>query len=63
MGLVGCDPGHESHPMPIISGRSAEQLVPSLAALEFDMSADLYAQLSALSPTPPPATDRIEEQV
>ena len=53
---------HKSHPMPIISGRSAEQLAPSLTALEFDMSADLYARLSALSPTPPPATDRIEEQ-
>ena len=53
---------HESHPMPIISGRSAKQLAPSLAALEYDMSAELYARLSALSPTPPPATDRIEEQ-
>lgn len=54
---------HQSHPMPIVSGRSANQLTPSLAALEFDMTAGLYMQLSALSPTPPPATDRIEEQV
>jgi len=29
--------------------------------MEFDMSDALYAQLSALTPTPPPATDRLEE--
>ena len=46
---------------PIISARSAEQLVPSLDALSFEMDDALYARLSALSPTPPPATDRIEE--
>lgn len=48
--------------MPIISGRTAEQLEPSLAALEFDMSDALYDRISALSPRPAPATDRIEEQ-
>lgn len=53
---------HETRPMPIISARSAAQLVPSLAAMDFDMTPALYARLSALSPTPPPATDRIEEQ-
>ncbi|MDE4139768.1 MULTISPECIES: aldo/keto reductase [Rhodobacterales] len=53
---------HSSCPMPIISGRTAEQLAPSLAALDFDMSADLYARISALSPRPAPATDRLEEQ-
>ena len=53
---------HHSHPMPIISGRSAAQLAPSLAALDFAMDADLYNRVTALSPTPPPATDRIEEQ-
>lgn len=47
---------------PIISARSAEQLRPSLAAMTFEMSPELYARLTALSPTPPPATDRIEEQ-
>ena len=47
---------------PIVSARSAEQLRPSLAAMEFQMSPELYARLTALSPTPPPATDRIEEQ-
>ncbi|MCE8555904.1 aldo/keto reductase [Ruegeria pomeroyi] len=47
---------------PIVSARSAEQLRPSLAAMEFQMSPELYARLTALSPAPPPATDRIEEQ-
>lgn len=53
---------HPTGPSPIISARSAEQLAPSLAAMTFDMPADLYAKITALSPTPPPATDRIEEQ-
>lgn len=48
--------------MPIISGRSAGQLTPSLAALDFDMTPELYERVSALSPRPAPATDRIEEQ-
>ena len=46
---------------PIISGRSVEQLQPSLAAMSFEMDDALYARLSELSPTPPPATDRLEE--
>lgn len=54
-----------SHPMgptPIVSARSSDQLAPSLDAMRFEMSPKLYARLSALSPTPPPATDRSEEQ-
>jgi aryl-alcohol dehydrogenase-like predicted oxidoreductase len=46
---------------PIISARSAAQLQPSLAAIGFEMSEEVYARLSALSPAPPPATDRLEE--
>ena len=53
---------HPMGPTPITSARSAEQLKPSLAAMTYDMTPELYARLSALSPTPPPATDRIEEQ-
>ncbi|MGJ5621174.1 aldo/keto reductase [Sulfitobacter sp. MF3-043] len=53
---------HPTGPTPIISARSAEQLRPSLAALTYDMTPDVYAQIAALSPTPPPATDRLEEQ-
>jgi len=56
----------QSHPAitaPIIGGRNLEQLAPSLAAAEFDMSDAQRAELSMLSPTPPPATDRLETQV
>jgi len=52
---------HASNPMPILSARSAAQLKPSLAALDFAMDDALYDRLTALTPTPPPATDRIEE--
>ena len=53
---------HPDGPMPILSARSAGQLAPSLAAIDFEMTPELYARLSALSPTPPPATDRTEER-
>ncbi len=46
---------------PIISARSAEQLQPSLDAQSFTMDDALFARLSALAPTPAPATDRLEE--
>ena len=46
---------------PIISARSTEQLAPSLAAMSLDLDPELDARLSALTPTPPPATDRLEE--
>ena len=52
---------HPAVTSPIISARSAEQLQPSLDALSFDMSADLYDEISALTPRPSPATDRLEE--
>lgn len=48
-------------PHPILSARNVDQLAPSLAALDFEMTADLYIELSKLMPAPPPATDRIEE--
>lgn len=46
---------------PIISGRSVEQLQPSLDAIGFDMNDALYARITALSQAPAPATDRLEE--
>ncbi|MTI02140.1 aldo/keto reductase [Roseibium sp. RKSG952] len=49
-------------PMPIISARNTEQLAPSLAALNWKMPEELYDRITALSLTPPPATDRLEEQ-
>jgi aryl-alcohol dehydrogenase-like predicted oxidoreductase len=54
-----------SHPAvtaPIIGARNLEQLEGSLKALEIVMTTELRAEISALSPTPPPATDRLEEQ-
>ena len=47
---------------PIISARNIEQLTPSLAATEIHLEGSVYARLNALVPTPPPATDRLEEQ-
>lgn len=48
--------------IPLISARDTAQLAPSLAALSLPMSADLRVRLSALYPSPPPATDRLEEE-
>lgn len=47
---------------PIISARTKDQLTPSLAAMHVELTPDQRAALTALSPTPAPATDRIEEQ-
>jgi aryl-alcohol dehydrogenase-like predicted oxidoreductase len=47
---------------PIIGARSVEQLEPSLAAADYEMSADQFEAISGLSDTPPPATDRSETQ-
>lgn len=53
-----------SHPAitaPIIGARNPQQLEASLKSLEIDMTPELRAEISALSPEPPPATDRNEE--
>ncbi len=52
---------HPGVTAPIISARSAEQLKPSLAALNFIMSDKLYDEITNLSLAPAPATDRLEE--
>ena len=46
---------------PLIGARNVEQLEPALAAADLVLSAEERAEISALSPTPPPATDRNEE--
>ncbi len=46
---------------PIIGARNLEQLEGSLAALNVDMTPEWYDEISALSYTPPPANDRLEE--
>jgi len=53
-----------AHPQvtcPIIGARNLEQLRPSLAALDIDMTAPLRSELNALSRTPALATDRLGE--
>jgi len=45
----------------LISARNASQLQPSLDALNLELPDDLYAEITALSLTPAPATDRSEE--
>jgi aryl-alcohol dehydrogenase-like predicted oxidoreductase len=53
-----------SHPAitaPIIGARSVEQLRASLDSVKVAMTPELRAEISALSRTPPPATDRLEE--
>lgn len=47
---------------PIIGARSVEQLQASLDAANFEMPPGLHAEIAALSRTPPPATDRLEER-
>jgi aryl-alcohol dehydrogenase-like predicted oxidoreductase len=53
-----------SHPAitaPIIGARNVDQLRASLDSLQIAMTPELRAEIGALSRTPPPATDRLEE--
>jgi aryl-alcohol dehydrogenase-like predicted oxidoreductase len=54
-----------SHPAvtaPIIGARNVEQLEGTLGAAQIKMTPALRAEIAALAPTPPPATDRNEER-
>ncbi|TXL70539.1 aldo/keto reductase [Vineibacter terrae] len=53
---------HPAVTAPIIGARNVEQLRDSLAAAAVDMTPQLRAEIAAFSRTPPPATDRLEEQ-
>jgi aryl-alcohol dehydrogenase-like predicted oxidoreductase len=53
---------HPAVTAPIIGARSVEQLRASLESVKVDMTPALRAEIAALSRTPPPATDRLEEQ-
>jgi aryl-alcohol dehydrogenase-like predicted oxidoreductase len=46
----------------LVGGRSTEQLAPAFAAMNLTLDAATRDRLSALSPEPPPATDRNEEK-
>lgn len=52
---------HSAITAPIIGGRSVEQLMPSLNAVDIDMTDELRSKISALSFAPETATDRSEE--
>jgi aryl-alcohol dehydrogenase-like predicted oxidoreductase len=45
----------------LVGGRNVEQLAPTLAAGALELDPATRARISALSPEPPPATDRNEE--
>jgi len=53
---------NEAITAPIIGARSVRQLEDSLRSVEIDMTDQLYDAIAAMSPTPPSATDRSEEQ-
>ncbi len=53
---------HPDVTCPIVGARNLEQLGPSLDALQVEMTPALRDEISALSRTPSPATDRLEEQ-
>jgi aryl-alcohol dehydrogenase-like predicted oxidoreductase len=56
---VGAHPAVTS---PIIGARNLSQLETALSAAAIAMTPELRAEISALSPEPPPATDRSEER-
>ena len=53
---------HKAVTAPIIGARNLDQLKDSLASIKVDMTPQLRAEIAELSRTPPPATDRLEEQ-
>jgi aryl-alcohol dehydrogenase-like predicted oxidoreductase len=53
---------HPAITAPIIGARNLDQLKDSLASVKIDMTPALRKEIADLSRTPPPATDRLEEQ-
>jgi aryl-alcohol dehydrogenase-like predicted oxidoreductase len=53
---------HPAVTAPIIGARNVGQLQASLDAVKIDMTPALWNAIASLSRTPPPATDRLEEQ-
>ncbi|MEZ4383610.1 MAG: aldo/keto reductase [Nannocystaceae bacterium] len=52
---------HPAVSAPLLGVRTRQHLDIALASQTVPMTAELYARVAALSPTPPPATDRNEE--
>ena len=55
--------GHPGITAPIIGARNVQQFEGSLSAADIAMTPELRAEISALSPEPPPATDRSDERI
>ena len=53
---------HPAVTAPIIGARNLDQLKDSLASVDLAMTPELRREIAELSRTPPPATDRLEEQ-
>lgn len=53
---------HRAVTAPILGARNVEQLKPALGSVDFEMDQELRQRVSDISRTPPPATDRKEEQ-
>jgi aryl-alcohol dehydrogenase-like predicted oxidoreductase len=47
----------------LVGARNLEQLETALQSTAVEMTDELYERVSAISPTPPPATDRNEERL
>jgi len=54
---------HPAITAPIMGARNVKQLQDSLQAADIEMSPELYNEIRRLTPPPPPATDRSEDQV
>ena len=53
---------HPAITAPIIGARNTDQLEGSLTSMQINMTNDLYASISELSPRPPLPTDREDER-
>ncbi len=53
---------HPAVAAPIVGARNLDQLKDCLASATFSLGPELYNQIAALTPAPPPATDRNEEK-
>jgi aryl-alcohol dehydrogenase-like predicted oxidoreductase len=53
---------HPAITAPIIGARNLDQLKDSLASVDVAMTPEMRREIADLSRTPPPATDRLEEQ-
>jgi aryl-alcohol dehydrogenase-like predicted oxidoreductase len=53
---------HPAITAPILGARNASQVKDSLGSADIKLSSDLYDAICRLTPAPPPATDRSENQ-